>query len=246
MQYYYPIRCADSYIIYRISGVCEEPYRVLHILAKFGRIRTRFAIIYEKLFIRGEGVKLAGGGVLVAQDFLLIWRMKNGDEGAFDIFVRKYYPCILRYCRYHVAKMDQAEDVTQEVFLKFFGALPSYGYRGKTLNYLYTIAKNLCIDAVKQEKRYAMTELPKSDDMYQLEALASNTNNDYEWAAETRLDVANALKKLSCELYEPVVLYYFQELKVREIAQLLNISVPLVKYRLKRAREILRQYICDI
>ncbi len=182
----------------------------------------------------------------MAQDFLLIWRMKNGDEGAFDIFVRKYYPCILRYCRYHGAKTEQAEDVTQEVFLKFFRALPSYGYRGKTLNYLYTIAKNLCIDAVKREKKYAVAELLKSDDVYQSEVLAANINNDNDCAVETRLDVENALKKLSCELYEPVVLYYFQELKVKEIAQLLDISVPLVKYRLKRAREILRQAMGDI
>ena len=185
----------------------------------------------------------------MAQDFLLIWRMKNGDEGAFDIFVRKYYPRILRYCRYHSVKKEQAEDITQEVFLKFFRALPSYGYRGKTLNYLYTIAKNLCIDAAKQEERYAVAELMlKSDDAYRSEVLAVNINSDsdYDCTAETRLDVANALKKLSRELYEPVVLYYFQELKVKEIAQLLNISVPLVKYRLKRAREILRHSIGGI
>lgn len=182
----------------------------------------------------------------MAQDFLLIWRMKNGDEGAFDIFVRKYYPRILRYCRYHGATKEQAEDITQEVFLKFFSALPGYGYRGKTLNYLYTIAKNLCIDAAKKERKYFLAELPKSDDVYRSEVLAANKNSDYDCGAETRLDVANALKKLSCELYEPVVLYYFQELKVKEIAQLLNISVPLVKYRLKRAREILRQAIGDI
>ena len=66
----------------------------------------------------------------MAQDLLLIWRMRNGDEGAFDIFVRKYYPRILKYCRYHSATKEQAEDITREVFFKFFSALSGYGYRG--------------------------------------------------------------------------------------------------------------------
>ena len=62
---------------------------------------------------------------------------------------------------------------------------------------------------------------------------------------ETKLDVRKALEKLDEELYETVVLYYFQELKVREIARLMNISVPLVKYRLRRARMLLRQFLED-
>ena len=77
-------------------------------------------------------------------DFLLIQKMKHGDENAFDIFVRKHYEEILKYCNYHCLDASYAEDLTQETFLHFFERLSDYRYMGKTRNYLYTIAGNLC------------------------------------------------------------------------------------------------------
>lgn len=50
-------------------------------------------------------------------DFLLILQMKQGNEKAFDKFVRKYYAEILSYCRYHCLDQAEAEDLTQETFL---------------------------------------------------------------------------------------------------------------------------------
>ena len=57
-------------------------------------------------------------------DFLLVRRMKQGDDGAFDTFVRKYYGEVLKYCRFHCFDALSAEDLTQETFLKFFANLP--------------------------------------------------------------------------------------------------------------------------
>lgn len=54
------------------------------------------------------------------KDFLLINKMKNGDESAMESFVCRYYPKILCYCHYHVADRGYAEDITQETFVKFF------------------------------------------------------------------------------------------------------------------------------
>ena len=53
-------------------------------------------------------------------DFLLIHRMKNGDDAAIETFVRKHYPVILRYCHLHLSDKSYAEDATQEVFARFF------------------------------------------------------------------------------------------------------------------------------
>ena len=65
-------------------------------------------------------------------DFLLLQRMKRGDENAFDVFVRKYYKEILNYCNYHCPDTSTAEDLTQETFLRFFEKLSYYRYMGKT------------------------------------------------------------------------------------------------------------------
>ena len=85
-------------------------------------------------------------------DFLLILGMKQGNDDAFEKFVRKYYAQILQYCRYHCFDMEQAEDLTQETFLKFIDNLQSYHHMGKAKNYLYTIAGNLCKNNAKKKK----------------------------------------------------------------------------------------------
>lgn len=77
-------------------------------------------------------------------DFLLIRKMKQGDDDALDLFVRNYYQEILNYCYYHCPDQTYAEDLTQETFVRFFTKLSDYHYKRKTLNYLYTIAGNFC------------------------------------------------------------------------------------------------------
>ena len=157
------------------------------------------------------------------KDFLLINKMKNGDEAAMESFVRRYYPRILRYCHYHIADKSFAEDMAQETFENFFAALPVYRHRGKALNYLYTIAGNLCRDLYKKRADIPLREVPDAGN-YQMDPV------------NTRLDMEKALAGLSQESRDILILYFFQERKQREIAEILNIGLPLVKYRLKQAK----------
>lgn len=91
-------------------------------------------------------------------DFLLIKRMKQGDEDAFDVFIRRYYGDILRYCAYRCANTGCAEDLTQETFVRFFEKLSDYRHMGKAKNYLYTIAGNLCRNEYKRQTGVPMEE----------------------------------------------------------------------------------------
>lgn len=58
-------------------------------------------------------------------DFLLIRKMKQGDDNALDLFVRKYYQEILSYCHYHCSDKTYAEDLTQETFIRFLQDCPT-------------------------------------------------------------------------------------------------------------------------
>ena len=162
-------------------------------------------------------------------DFLLLHRMRQGDETAIEEFVRKYYPLILRYCRLHLWDAGEAEDVTQEVFARFFRTLPQYQHYGKAANYLYVIAGNLCRDSYKKIRPLPLEEVPEES---------------WEQTPELdrRMDVRRALDSLPPELREPAVLYYYQELPQLSIAKILGISLPLVKYRIHRAKELLALY----
>lgn len=161
-------------------------------------------------------------------DFLLIQKMRRGDEEAFDLFVRKYYGEILNYCHYHCCDSSYAADLTQETFLRFFEKLSAY-WRGRTKNYLYTIAGNLCRDYYKKRKPCFL-----GDEEAKGQTGAGQSETE---AILGRITVEAAVKSLPEELREVVVLYYFQELKITEIADVLQIGVSLVKYRMRQARK---------
>ena len=163
-------------------------------------------------------------------DFLLLHRMRNGETQAIEDFVRKYYPRVLRYCHLHIYDTGYAEDLTQETFARFFRTLSQYQHYGKAANYLYVIAGNLCRDHHKRPGEIPMEELPEQL-VYQMETL------------DLRLDIHQALEQLPLELREVTILYFFQELKQKEIASILGIGLPLVKYRVRRAKELLEQLI---
>lgn len=161
-------------------------------------------------------------------DFWLIQKMKRGDENAFNVFVRKYYEEILKYCCYHCLDLLYAEDLTQETFLHFFEKLSNYRYIGKTRNYLYTIAGNLCKDYYKKTKESLLEEQSKE---FQNGLQQSETEDILD-----KVTIEAALNNLPEELREIIVLYYFQELKLVEISETLQISLSLVKYRMRQAK----------
>lgn len=167
-------------------------------------------------------------------DFLLIRKMRQGDEQAFNLFIHKYYKEILNYCSYHCPDKEYAEDLTQETFVRFFAKLSDYRYMGKTKNYLYTIAGNLCRDYHRKINAILLEE-PLMEMQNGLQAETDKMLN--------KITVETALNSLPNELREVIVLYYFQELKLTEISEVLQIGLPLVKYRMKQAKVRLEQLL---
>lgn len=160
----------------------------------------------------------------MSEDAQLIRRMKTGDESAIEEFVRKYYPQILQYCRIHTSDQQSAEDMTQEAFLRFFRTLPNYRHCGKAANYLYVIAGNCCRDDWRRVKPLSLEEVPEP------------SKDDMEKLTQVRL----ALSQLPEEEREVATLFFVQERKQTEIAKILGIGLPLVKYRVGKARKMLK------
>lgn len=172
------------------------------------------------------------------RDFFLIQKIKNSDEKSSEIFVSKYYPQIFRYCFLHTKDYQESEDLTQEVFMSFFFNIDRYKNYGKVLNYLYVIASNKCKDYYKKKKDIYV------DDMQKVEHIC--LGNKYMSSIEElqlRIDVENALEKLPNEIKEVAMLFFFQGIKQREIAKILNIKLSLVKYRVNRSKKILSEYL---
>lgn len=162
-------------------------------------------------------------------DFLLVPRMRMGDEAAIDVFVAKYYPKILKYCQIHIADRGYAEDMTQETFVRFFRSLEQYQHYGKAANYLYVIAGNVCRDYYRKTREIPLEQMPEK-------SICSTP------VLDRQMDVWLALETLPDEIREAAVLFFVQERKQKDIAKILGIGLPLVKYRIRKARELLSAY----
>ncbi|WP_438264141.1 RNA polymerase sigma factor [Agathobacter rectalis] len=100
----------------------------------------------------------------------------------------------------------------------------------KTKSYLYSIAGNIIKNNYKKKKEIMTDQLPDIED--------ENPKN-----IEIRIDIERALEQLPEEIKEIVILFFFQELKQKEIADLLNIKLSLVKYRVSKAKELLAKQL---
>ncbi len=163
-------------------------------------------------------------------DLFLIQKMKLGDDAAIEIFVQKYYAKIFQYCHLHIRDYGYAEDITQETFEKFFRSLDSYKHYGKALNYLYVLAANNCRDYYRKPPELCFGDLPEG------------TGSDFK-RIEEQVMVELAINRLPPELKEVAVLFFFQELRQKEISKILGIGLPLVKYRVRRSKELLADYL---
>ncbi|WP_329885958.1 RNA polymerase sigma factor [Pseudoramibacter faecis] len=170
-------------------------------------------------------------------DFILIQRMRHGDNAAFDLFINKYYADILRYCLHHCCDKETAKDLTQETFMKFFERFSKYTHKGKAKNYLYVIASNKYRDHYKKMKEQPFN----SESLTVLLEQEAQPPDDLNLA----ITIHEYLRKLPDEFTEVLVLRYYQDLKLSEIAEILDIGQPLVKYRLKRGKEILEKMLHD-
>ena len=186
-------------------------------------------------FLLRKITALPGRGILLDTDFLLVRKMRQGNEEAFDVFVRKYYGEILSYCRFRCFDAESAEDLTQETFLRFFANLSEYRHMGKAKNFLYTVAGNLCRDFYKKKKDVPM-------DGEGLEAQAPLGEDSLEPVLD-RAVIRAALLKLPEEFREMIVLHYFQGMKIAEAAEVIGVRVSLAKYRLREAKAQLKRLL---
>jgi RNA polymerase sigma-70 factor (ECF subfamily) len=159
--------------------------------------------------------------------------MKNGDESAVNDFVAKYYEEIYRYCYYKLSDKLKAEDITQDTFVSFFKHLNDYIHKGKAKNYLYVISGNLCKNQYKKHEEVSTWEME--------ETIADTKEVQEELVL--KLSLEQEIARLPEEFQEVILLHYFQDLKIREIAEILGIKISLVKYRLTESKKMLEKSI---
>jgi len=161
-----------------------------------------------------------------------------------SLSISEQYEKIYRYCYFKVHNCCLAEDLTQETFLRYF-AQNSYIHRGKQLAYLYTIARNLCIDYYRRQKTEEFKEEMVSGSYFVNGKQQNNTKitaNPMEKVEES-LSLQMAVEKLPKEMQEVILLRYVNELSVKEICEITGLSRS-SEYRMeKEALQRLKKWL---
>ena len=149
--------------------------------------------------------------------------------------IEQQYDKLLRYCYMKLRDRTLAEDVTQETFIRFFES-KDYHSIGKEMAYLYTIARNLCIDYFRKQKEELIEDLPaKIQEM--------PDSSDKVESIVDQLSIEQALDHLTDDEREAVVLRFSGELSVEDIAKSMDISRFAVRRRISSALEKLRKQL---
>ncbi|MEK4170347.1 sigma-70 family RNA polymerase sigma factor [Lysinibacillus sp. FSL L8-0312] len=156
-------------------------------------------------------------------------------DGILEEIIDEHAEHLLRLAYFYVKNRQTAEDIVQEVFIKF--SQRGYEERGQLRAYLSTLTINQSKDYLKS---WHYRKLLFQEKLFPLQG---HKQRDELVAAEERSQIGAAILKLSLAYREPVILYYFEEMKIRDIAQLLGIAENTVKTRLKRAREALKPHL---
>ena len=182
----------------------------------------------------------------------LVGRCLSGDAAAWEAIVRQYHRRVYNVCYRFAGTAEDAEDLTQEVFIKMYRTLNSYdASKGALITWVTTIARNLLVDHFRRSKHDRLTDslesAPAGDQDAltlgeQLPDLGPSPDAGVQ-TQETQRTVHLALQKLSPELREAVILRDLQDMEYREIAQVLRVPEGTVKSRINRGRAELARHL---
>jgi RNA polymerase sigma-70 factor (ECF subfamily) len=172
----------------------------------------------------------------------LIQRCLQGDQRAWDAIVRQYWRRVFNVAYKFVGRHEEAEDLTQDIFLKVFRSLESFDRRANFQTWLISVSRNLCIDhyrSVRKEREIVDRGVNASD-------LSPAAQEPGPIAALEQRDrvtlLRQALASLPDTLRTAVVMRDIQELSYQEIADRLRLPEGTVKSRINRGRtELARQ-----
>lgn len=171
-------------------------------------------------------------------DALLVERCLAGDPTAWEQIVRAHHRRVYILCYRFTGRSEEAEDLTQDVFLRVFKTLKSYrAEEGNFGTWLASLTRNLLIDHYRKTRKDRVLE-PLEEQLPVLEekAAASAQTDSLTHGREAGELLQAGLARLSPDLREAVILRDLQEMEYREIAKVLAVPEGTVKSRINRGR----------
>ncbi|MFA9392434.1 MAG: RNA polymerase sigma-70 factor [Prolixibacteraceae bacterium] len=175
---------------------------------------------------------------MINSDLLLIEKLKNGDNEAFDTLFREYYAKLVCFAQNFSIDQDDAKGIVQELFIKLWERRKQLSVKSSLKSYLYQSVRNACINYLNHQKvevkRQARIQLPtKIEFIDQIET------------SELEHEIYQIIESLPVQCKKIFILSRFEDLKYSEIGEKLGISPRTVEVQIGRALKILKNKLKD-
>ena len=182
-------------------------------------------------------------------DSTLINQAKTGDAQAYDKLLNKYRNSVYNLVYRMVRDVEEAEDLTQEAFIKAFNSLAQFNEDYAFSTWLYKIATHNCIDFFRKRKLQTLSidkPIQYKDSEIHQELPDPELNPEKSILASERSSIIReAIESLPEKYYTAIVLRHTEEKSYEEIAEILHLPIGTVKARIFRAREMLNKALKD-
>lgn len=173
-------------------------------------------------------------GLYYDDDRSLVIGIINRDDSAFETLMDRYGSRLLKVCYLFLRENSLAEDAVQEVFIQIYKSIHRFNHKASLYTWIYKIAINKCRDILrKHEEYYVPTDIG---------LITSDTDLEQETLLQLkRGSIREIVSKLPPLYREVVILFYFEDLSIKEISAILEEKENTIKSRLLRARNILKE-----
>jgi RNA polymerase sigma-70 factor (ECF subfamily) len=184
-------------------------------------------------------------------DLDLIQRAKRGDMGAIEQLVFRYDKQVLTIAARYVQSSEDAKDIYQEVFLRVFRSLPKFQLRSQFSTWLFRITTNVCLSHRTKRKRHTHASIHQDSDDEHGGAIAESLRDAVETdhhaeKTDLAIHVEKALETLSPKQRMVFTMKYYDDYKIREIAEMTGLAEGTVKRYLFAATKKIRRSLHDL
>jgi RNA polymerase sigma-70 factor (ECF subfamily) len=182
-------------------------------------------------------------------DAVLMLRVKRGDRGAFTELVEKYQQPVMNFIYRTLRDETEAEDLAQNVFLQVYKSRARYRQTAKFSTWLFTIARNLCLNELRRRSRHPAESLEEThadnedQPRLQIEDHAVLSPPDKLLQGELSRKIADAVAGLPENQRTAILLCRQEELSYEEMAEVLGCSLSATKSLIHRGRETLKEIL---
>lgn len=179
-------------------------------------------------------------------DAALMLRVKEGDMAAFETLVDKYKQPVINLIYRTLPDLTEAEDLAQNVFVQVFKSAHRYQVSARFSTWLFTIARNLCLNEIRRRSRHPADSLdaphPENEDhpARQVEDVRSAPPPDSLLQSELEQKIQSALAELPENQRTAIVLCRQEDLSYEDISRILGCSLSATKSLIHRGRETLK------